>query len=85
MKHQEQEYAKIFESYVEKNENSKWEKIGGSFSILIWNGSVIAVMVRVWVYILHANDVENQFNLSLIMISELWSNLQKIKIALPCP
>ena len=38
----------------------------------------MAVMARVLVFILHANDAENQIRPSLNMISELLNQLQKM-------
>lgn len=74
-----------FLMFVWRNSRFKERESWENSWIFYLKFSVMAVMIRVWAYILHANDAENQFNLSLIMISELWSNLQKMKIALPCP
>ena len=41
---------------------------------------VMAVMIRVLLFIFLANHTENQFSHSLNMISELWSHLKKMKI-----
>jgi hypothetical protein len=52
---------------------------------LIWNGCFFSVMIRVSLFIFLVNDTDNHISLVLIMISELWSQLQKMKIKLPWP
>ena len=77
MKHQEPEYAKRFENYVEKMENRRERKLR-EFLIFRSEMLVMVVMARVLVFILHVYDAENKIRPSLNMISELLNQLQKM-------
>lgn len=81
VKHEDQYYARIFELYVKKmriRSERKFERILEFFDL---KSSVIPVMIRVWPFILHANDHANPLFHVLIMISEYWSKLQKCTLS----
>ena len=70
----------LWELY-EENEDSKRENFERVLEFLIWKVLLSAVMIRVSVFISHANDNANHIFHWLIMIKELWSNLQKCKMS----
>ena len=80
MKHEDQEYAMIFENCV-KEMQIRRERVLREFLNSRSEMVVMAVMIRVSLFIFLANNTVNHFSHSLIMISELLSNLQKSKMS----
>lgn len=64
-----------------KKKANRRERIFGEFLNFDMKMVVIAVMIRVWLFIPLANDNANHLTQLLIMISEISCNLQKCTLS----